>query len=151
MLESPDRDGIGEGETDIADGDIEGHAADAVGHAHEEGHEHAVSGRFGQHLPQLGDGEQGADDGPEQPAPGGLRQPVGFPGPALDVFLRGVTVGRKARTDGVQADTKQRVGRDRIHQIKAALARRRRLARNISHSRVKYSPAGPLLQLKERG
>ena len=29
----PDRDGVGQGETDIADGNIEGRSADAVGHA----------------------------------------------------------------------------------------------------------------------
>ena len=47
-------DGIGQREADIADGDIEGRAADAVGHAHQKGDEHRPLGRLGHDLADFG-------------------------------------------------------------------------------------------------
>ena len=48
-----DGDGVGQREADVPDGEVEGRAADAVGHAHQEAVEHRQFRRFGQNLPEM--------------------------------------------------------------------------------------------------
>src|SRR5208337_206844 len=78
--------------------------------------------RVGQDVAEVWNRTDGADDRPQQPAPGGLDHPKDLPSPAANVFLRCVAVGRKESANRVVADAKQRIGRYGTHDAFSGLA-----------------------------
>jgi hypothetical protein len=110
-----DRDRVGQRKADVADGDVERRAADAVSHAEEERDRHGVPRRFGEHLAQVRNRPCGAEDRQQEPTKGRLREPVRLPRPALDSLLRRVTGRRREGPYGVERNAQERIGRNRNH------------------------------------
>ena len=109
-----DRDGVGQGDAEVADRDAEGGAADAVERAEGEGLHHGRARGLGEHLRELRHGEPGDQPGQDDPANRRLGEPEGLPAPAGGAFLRGVADGGGEGADGVEGGAEKRVGLDHV-------------------------------------